>query len=312
MQKFHHISVLLNEVIESLNIKENGVYVDCTLGGAGHAIKIVEKLSQNGRFIGIDRDIEAINAAKIRLEGKEPKIDIVQENFKNLENILNNLEIEKVDGVLFDLGVSSHQIDTKERGFSYIANGALDMRMDKHQKFSAYDVVNTYDEESLTRIFLEYGEERWGKRVAKFICEFRKNSPIKTTGELVNIIDRAIPKDVRRNTEGHSAKRIFQAVRIEVNDELNILEHVFKTAVNFLTPGGRLAVITFHSLEDRITKNIFKELSTDCICPKDLPACVCGHKKSVKMIGKPKRASENELNDNRRAKSATLRVVEKI
>ena len=312
MSKFNHISVLLNEVIESLNIRENGVYVDCTLGGAGHAAKIVEKLSENGRFIGIDRDVEAINAAKTRLDGKKPRIDIVQANFKNIENILNNLSVEKVDGVLFDLGVSSHQIDTKERGFSYIADCELDMRMDRTQNLSAYDVVNTYAEEHLTRIFIEYGEERWGKRIAKFICDFRKNAPVKTTGELVNIIDRAIPKEARKNMEGHSAKRIFQAIRIEVNDELNILENAFQTAVKFLNPGGRLAVITFHSLEDRIAKNVFKELSTDCICPKDLPVCVCNHKRSIKIIGKPKKAGKVELSNNRRAKSATLRVVEKL
>ena len=315
MSEFNHISVLLNEVIEALNIKKDGVYVDCTLGGAGHAAKIVEKLSKEGRFIGIDRDIEAIEAAKARLmllNENEPKINIIRENFKNIENILNDLGIESVDGVLFDLGVSSHQIDTRERGFSYIADGELDMRMDRSQSLSAYDVVNNYDEETLTRIFIEYGEERWGKRVAKFICDFRKTAPIKTTGELVNIIDRAIPKEVRKNTGGHSAKRIFQAIRIEVNDELNILENAFKTAVRFLNPKGRLAVITFHSLEDRIAKNVFKELSTDCVCPKDLPVCVCNHKKSVKIVGKPKRASMTELNDNRRAKSATLRVVEKI
>lgn len=312
MSEFNHISVLSNEVIDALNIKNDGVYVDCTLGGAGHGAKIVEKLSEKGKFIGIDRDIEAIEAAKIRLTKKKPQIDIIQSNFKNIENILNNLGIEKVDGVLFDLGVSSHQIDTKERGFSYITNGVLDMRMDRSQSLSAYEVVNTYDEEDLTKIFLEYGEERWGKRVAKFICDFRKKSPIKTTGELVNIIDRAIPKEARRSMEGHSAKRIFQAIRIEVNDELNILENAFKTATNFLNPGGRLAVITFHSLEDRIAKSVFKELSTDCLCPKNLPICVCNHKKSVRIIGKPKRASIAELKDNRRAKSATLRVVEKI
>ena len=315
MSEFNHISVLLNEVIEALNIKKDGVYVDCTLGGAGHATKIVEKLSKEGRFIGIDRDMEAIEAAKARLmllNENKPTINIIRENFKNIENILNDLDIESVDGVLFDLGVSSHQIDTRERGFSYIADGELDMRMDRSQSLSAYDVVNNYDEENLTRIFIEYGEERWGKRVAKFICDFRKTAPIKTTGELVNIIDRAIPKEVRRNTEGHSAKRVFQAIRIEVNDELNILENAFKTAVRFLNPKGRLAVITFHSLEDRIAKNVFKELSTDCVCPKDLPVCVCNHKKSVKIVGKPKRASMTELNDNRRAKSATLRVVEKI
>lgn len=312
MSEFHHISVLLKEVIESLNIKENGIYVDCTLGGAGHAKKIVERLSGNGRFVGIDRDIEAIEAAKIRLTGSLPQVDIVRGNFKNIGDILDSLGIDKVDGVLFDLGVSSHQIDTKERGFSYIADGALDMRMDQSQELSAYDVVNKYDEATLTKIFLEYGEERWGKRVAKFICDYRKANPIKTTGELVNIIDRAIPKEVRRNMEGHSAKRIFQAIRIEVNDELNILENAFKTAVERLNKGGRLSVITFHSLEDRICKNVFKELATDCLCPKEFPVCRCNHKKNVKIIGKPKKASNFELNDNRRAKSATLRVVEKV
>lgn len=312
MNEFHHISVLLNEATDSLNIKENGIYVDCTLGGAGHARNVVSKLSKDGRFVGIDRDIDAINAAKLRLDESLPEVYIVQGNFKNLANILDRLKIEKVDGILFDLGVSSHQIDTKERGFSYIADAALDMRMDKTQKLSAYEVVNAYDENQLEQIFLKYGEERWGKRVAKFICDFRKNSPIKTTGELVNIIDRAIPKEVRRNTEGHSAKRIFQAIRIEVNDEINILEDTFKAAADRLNKGGRLSVITFHSLEDRICKNVFKELSIGCICPKDLPICVCNHKKTVKIIGKPIRASVEELKNNRRAKSATLRVVERI
>lgn len=312
MENFHHISVLLNETIDALNIKPNGVYVDCTLGGAGHAAKIIEKLSADGRFIGIDQDADAIKAARERLVNNEAKIDIVKDNFKNLRNVLNGLDIEKADGILFDLGVSSHQIDTAGRGFSYITDGALDMRMDREQTLSAYDIVNGYEQKDLERIFYKYGEERWGKRIAEFICDFRKNAPIKTTSELVNIIDRAIPKEVRRNAEGHSAKRIFQAVRIEVNDELNILEQSFKTAAEFLKPAGRLAVITFHSLEDRVCKNTFKELATDCLCPKDVPVCVCNHRKSVKIIGKPIRPSEAEVDANKRAKSAILRVVEKL
>ena len=312
MNNFHHISVLLDEAIDALNINPVGVYVDCTLGGAGHAAKITQKLSKGGRFVGIDQDEDAIEAARERLTDTDAEINIVKDNFKNLRNILNDLKIEKVDGILFDLGVSSHQIDTAERGFSYINDGALDMRMNKEQKLSAYDVVNKYGKEDLERIFYEYGEERWGKRVAEFICDFRKKAPIKTTGELVNIIDRAIPKEVRKNTEGHSAKRIFQAVRIEVNDELNILEQSFKTAAEFLSPGGRLAVITFHSLEDRVCKNTFKELATDCLCPKDIPVCVCNHKKSVKIIGKPIRPGDREINGNSRAKSAILRVAEKL
>lgn len=311
MSNFYHIPVLLNETIDALNIKSNGVYVDCTLGGAGHAKKILSRLS-GGKFVGIDQDADAIAAAKERLSSNETKINIVRGNFKDIGDILDGLSIFKVDGVLFDLGVSSHQIDTADRGFSYINDGPLDMRMNRERSLSAADVVNSYSEEDLNRIFHDYGEERWGKRIAQFICNFRKTLPIKTTRELVDIIDRAIPKEVRKNQEGHSAKRVFQAIRIEVNDELNILENALKTAAARLNIGGRLAVITFHSLEDRAVKNVFKELATDCICPKEIPVCVCNHKRSVKIIGKPIKATELELENNSRAKSATLRVVEKV
>ncbi|MBO6178395.1 MAG: 16S rRNA (cytosine(1402)-N(4))-methyltransferase RsmH [Selenomonadaceae bacterium] len=312
MEKFHHVSVLFDETMVALNINPDGVYVDCTLGGAGHALGISSKLSKNGRLIGIDQDEDAIIAASERLTDLNPKIDVVQGNFRDLAKILDSLKIDKIDGCLFDLGVSSHQIDTAERGFSYIKDGPLDMRMDKNADFSAKDVINKYTEEELGRIFKEYGEERWGNRIAKFICNFRKEKTIETTFELIDIIDRAIPKDVRRNMEGHSAKRIFQAVRIEVNHELDSLEDTFKEAALRLNPKGRLAIITFHSLEDRIAKKTLKELSTDCICPKTYPICLCNHKKSVKLIGKPIRATGEELNANRRAKSATLRVAEKL
>ncbi len=312
MAEFHHISVLFDETIDALKIKPDGVYVDCTLGGAGHALGIVSRLSEKGRFIGIDRDEDAIEAAKKRLSGVNPKIDIVRGNFKDLKKILDTLAVDKIDGCLFDLGVSSHQIDTAERGFSYMHDGPLDMRMDTSAAFTAKNVVNAYDEEELGRIFKEYGEERWGNRIAKFICNYRKEKPIETTFELINIIERAIPKDIRRYSRGHCAKRVFQAIRIEVNDELKFLGDVFKEAVFRLNPKGRLAIITFHSLEDRIAKKTLKELATDCICPKSYPVCVCHHKKSIKLVGNLIRAGEEEIKANSRAKSATLRVVEKL
>ena len=239
-------------------------------------------------------------------------MDIVHSNFRNLEQILADENAPLVDGVVFDLGVSSHQIDTAERGFSYMHDAPLDMRMDPEAKFSAYDVVNTYSEKELDRIFHDYGEERWGKRIAEFIVKEREESPIKTTGELVEVICKAVPKAVRQAGSGHPAKRIFQAIRIEVNDELGILENAFKTAVRFLKPGGRLAIITFHSLEDRIAKQTLKEMARGCICPPELPVCTCHHKPEIKLLGKPKQATKEELRDNSRSKSAKLRIAEKL
>ena len=310
--EFEHISVLPQEVIAGLNIKPDGTYVDCTLGGAGHASRIAEKLNENGHLIGIDQDDDAIEAASSRLKPYKCKIDIVHSNFKNLEQVLKDLQIEFVDGFLFDLGVSSYQLDEADRGFSYMHDAPLDMRMDKTGKFSAYDVVNGYDEEKLNYIFKTYGEERWSKRIAQFIVEYRRENPIETTGQLVDIIRRAIPAAVRKKATGHPAKRIFQAIRIEVNNELGILEDTFRTAVSHLNSGGRIAVITFHSLEDRITKNVFKEMARGCICPPQLPVCVCHHKAQIKLCGKAIKPSNEEMEKNSRSKSAKLRIAEKL
>ena len=310
--EFEHVSVLPQEVIAGLNIKPDGTYVDCTLGGAGHASRIAEKLNENGHLIGIDQDDDAIEAASSRLKPYKCKIDIVHSNFKNLEQVLKDLQIEFVDGFLFDLGVSSYQLDEADRGFSYMHDGPLDMRMDKAGKFSAYDVVNGYDEEKLNYIFKTYGEERWSKRIAQFIVEYRRENPIETTGQLVDIIRRAIPAAVRKKATGHPAKRIFQAIRIEVNNELGILEDTFRTAVSHLNSGGRIAVITFHSLEDRITKNVFKEMARGCICPPQLPVCVCHHKAQIKLCGKAIKPSNEEMEENSRSKSAKLRIAEKL
>lgn len=310
--EFEHISVLPQEVIAGLNIKPDGTYVDCTLGGAGHASRIAEKLNENGHLIGIDQDDDAIEAASSRLKPYKCKIDIVHSNFKNLEQVLKDLQIEFVDGFLFDLGVSSYQLDEADRGFSYMHDAPLDMRMDKTGRFSAYDVVNGYDEEKLNYIFKTYGEERWSKRIAQFIVEYRRENPIETTGQLVDIIRRAIPAAVRKKATGHPAKRIFQAIRIEVNNELGILEDTFRTAVSHLNSGGRIAVITFHSLEDRITKNVFKEMARGCICPPQLPVCVCHHKAQIKLCGKAIKPSNEEMEENSRSKSAKLRIAEKL
>lgn len=310
--EFEHISVLPQEVIAGLNIKPDGIYVDCTLGGAGHASRIAEKLNENGHLIGIDQDDDAIAAATSRLKPYKCKIDIVHSNFKNLEQVLKDLQIEFVDGFLFDLGVSSYQLDEAERGFSYMHDAPLDMRMDKTKEFSAYNVVNEYDEDKLNYIFKMYGEERWSKRIAQFIVQYRREKPIETTGQLVDIIRRAIPAAVRKKATGHPAKRIFQAVRIEVNNELGILEDTFRVAVNHLNSGGRIAVITFHSLEDRITKNVFKEMARGCICPPQLPVCVCHHKAQVKLCGRAVKPSDEEMEKNSRSKSAKLRIAEKL
>lgn len=310
--EFEHISVLPDEVIAGLNIKPDGIYVDCTLGGAGHSSRIAERLSKQGRLIGIDQDDDAIKAAALRLKPYKCKIDIVHSNFKDLEHVLSDLNIEFVDGFLFDLGVSSYQLDEADRGFSYMHDAALDMRMDKTRNFSAYNVVNEYDEEKLNYIFKTYGEERWSKRIAQFIVQYRREKPIETTGQLVDIIRRAIPAAVRKKNTGHPAKRIFQAVRIEVNNELGILEETFRKAVSHLNSGGRIAVITFHSLEDRITKNVFREMAKGCICPPHLPVCVCHHKAQIKLCGKAIKPSAEEMEHNSRSKSAKLRIAEKL
>ena len=309
---FHHISVMLEETVKGLVTNKKGTYVDCTLGGGGHSRRISEFLEPEGRIIGIDQDEAAIAAASERLRDARCRIDIVHDNFRNLETILAAEDAPLVDGVVFDLGVSSHQIDTAERGFSYMQDAPLDMRMNPEAGFSAYDVVNTYSEQELDRIFHDYGEERWGRRIAQFIVRERAAKPVETTGELVDIICRAVPKAVRQAAGGHPAKRIFQAIRIEVNDELGILENAFRTAVRHLKPGGRLAIITFHSLEDRIAKQTLKEMARGCICPPELPVCMCHHKPEIRLIGKPLQATEEELEHNSRSKSAKLRIAEKL
>ena len=309
---FHHISVMPEETVNGIITDLSGIYVDCTLGGAGHSKMIADRLEKDGRLIGIDQDLSAIAAATERLADCKCRVDIVNDNFSNLEDILVGQNADKVDGILFDLGVSSHQLDTADRGFSYMQDAPLDMRMNQQTDFSAYDVINSYDLEELCRIFKEYGEERWYKRIAQFIVEARRTEPIKTTGELVDIIKKAVPAAVRNAKGGHPAKRIFQAVRIEVNNELGILEKSFRTAVKHLKPGGRIGIITFHSLEDRIAKNVLKEMSSRCICPPSLPICVCNHKPEVKLLVKGAVASHDELERNSRAKSAKLRIAEKL
>lgn len=304
--KFEHKSVMPDEVVEIFQPKPDEIYLDCTLGGGGHSLRIGKILNENGMLIGIDQDVEAIQAAKKNLSELKCKVEIVHENFSRLEKVLDDLNVKKVDGVIFDLGISSHQIDTAERGFSYMHDAPLDMRMNQEKNFSAYNVVNDYSGEQLIKIFREYGEERFSKKIAAAIL---KNRPIKTTGELVKIIENSVP---HTKNGGHPAKRIFQAVRIEVNNELEILSKSIISAVNRLKVGGKIVVITFHSLEDRIIKNTFKNLAQGCICPKNFPVCVCNHKAEIKILGKAKIATPEELNENPRAKSAKLRAAEKL
>ena len=309
--EFNHISVLLNECLEGLNIKENGIYVDGTLGGAGHSSEILKKLSNEGRLIGIDQDTDALKAAKERLENYS-NVTFVHSNFSSIENVLNNLNIDGVDGILMDLGVSSYQLDEGERGFSYMKDAPLDMRMNRENDFSAYNVVNEYSEEDLYRIIRDYGEEKFAKRIASFIVENRQEKNIETTLELVEIIKNAIPAKARR--EGpHPAKRTFQAIRIEVNRELSILHKTIDDGVEKLNKGGRMAIITFHSLEDRIVKNKFRDLAVSCRCPKEFPVCVCGEKAKVKIISrKAIEPTKEEVEINPRSRSAKLRVIEKL
>lgn len=309
--EFNHVSVLLNECLEGLNIKENGIYVDGTLGGAGHSSEILKRLSKEGRLIGIDQDTDALKAAKERLKDYS-NVTFVHSNFSNIENVLNNLNIDGVDGILMDLGVSSYQLDEGERGFSYMKDAPLDMRMNRENDFSAYNVVNEYSEEDIYRIIRDYGEEKFAKRIASFIVENRQEKNIETTLELVEIIKNAIPAKARR--EGpHPAKRTFQAIRIEVNSELSILNKTIEDGVEKLNKGGRMAIITFHSLEDRIVKNKFRDLAVSCRCPKEFPVCVCGEKAKVKIISrKAIEPTKEEVEINPRSRSAKLRVIEKL
>jgi len=308
---FKHIPVLKEQCIECLDIKKDGVYVDGTLGGAGHSLCVLEKLENTGCLVGIDRDLDALSAARERLKSFENVI-YVNDNHENILEILNKLEIEAVDGVLLDLGVSSYQLDEASRGFSYMNDANLDMRMNRQDELTAYDVVNTYSEEELAKIFFEYGEEKYSKRIAKRIVEQRKLGDIKTTFELVECIKSAMPK-AALNEKQHPAKRVFQAIRIEVNGELINLSKGIKDAVKCLKSGGRMLVITFHSLEDRIVKKTFEELEGKCTCPKELPKCVCNKVCFGKIITKkPITATEDELEMNPRSRSAKLRVFERI
>ena len=307
---FHHVSVMLDEVIEGLNIKEDGIYVDGTLGAAGHSLEIVKKLD-TGKLIGIDQDKNALLKSKQVLGKYLDKVSLVKSNYSNIKNVLHNLNIEKVDGILLDLGVSSHQLDEGERGFSYNKDAPLDMRMDQDSDLSAWEVVNQYSKEELTRILLEYGEENWAKRIAEFIVTEREKEPIDTTLELVTVIKKAIPKKVRM--EGHHpAKKTFQAIRIEVNRELDVLKDSIEEMVSVLKPGGRLVVITFHSLEDRIVKEKFKWLYKDCTCPPEFPQCICDKKREIEIITrKPIVPRKKEIEENPRSRSAKLRIAEK-
>ncbi|MEW8992993.1 16S rRNA (cytosine(1402)-N(4))-methyltransferase RsmH [Clostridium sp.] len=309
--EFKHFSVMLEECIEMLDIKEDGIYVDCTLGGAGHSMEILKRLSPKGRLIGIDQDLDALKAAKEKL--KEFKnVTYVHNNFYNIKDILESLEIEKVDGILMDLGVSSYQLDQGERGFSYMKEAALDMRMNREEPFSAYNVVNEYGEDELFRILRDFGEEKFSRRIANRIVEKRKIKPIETTLELVKIIDECIPAKFKREG-GHPAKRTFQGIRIEVNSELSILDRAISDGIEALNKDGVMAIITFHSLEDRIVKNKFRDLVDPCKCPKNLPMCVCGKKPIIKLVNKkPIEATKEELDNNSRSKSAKLRGCKKI
>lgn len=309
--KFEHIPIMLNEVINGLNIKENGIYVDGTIGGAGHSIEIVKRL-KSGRLIGIDQDTNAIAKASEVLKDYKDKVQIVHDNFSNIKEVLNNLNIKKIDGILLDLGVSSHQLDEEERGFSYNKDAHLDMRMDMSKPFSAWDVVNKYSEKELENILWNYGEEKWAKRIAQFIVEERKLHPINTTLDLVTVIKKAIPKGARASGH-HPAKKSFQAIRIEVNKELEILKSAIVDATRLLNPGGRICIITFHSLEDRIVKDTFKELNQSCICPPEIPVCICNKKKELNIITrKPIEPSIEEINSNQRSRSAKLRIGERV
>ena len=311
MSEFYHVSVLLDECIEGLNIKPDGIYVDGTLGGAGHSSQIVKRLT-TGRLIGIDRDPVALKAAGERLAPYGDRVTLVHSNFCEIAQVLEKLGIPGVDGILLDLGVSSPQLDDGSRGFSYMADAPLDMRMNSEDTLSAYDVVNTWPQEELKRILYDYGEERYAPQIARAICNKRENAPIETTLELVDVIRSAMPAAALREKQ-HPAKRSFQAIRIAVNDELGSVEKVMRDAIPALNPGGRLAIITFHSLEDRIVKNGMTAASKGCTCPPNFPVCVCGKKPQVKLVSrKPIVSSQEELDRNPRARSAKLRVCEKI
>ena len=309
---FYHLSVLLDEAIKSLDIKPGGTYADATLGGGGHSLEIARRLGENGRLIGIDRDSDAIEAASKRLLEYSDKIILVHDNYSNIKNIISDLNIDRIDGVIIDAGVSSKQLDDAERGFSYMLNAPLDMRMDKSSGLDAAEVINTYSQKELENIIFKYGEENWAKRISEFIVAERAKKPVETTYELVEIIKKAVPKGARRDGP-HPAKRTFQAIRIEVNGELSSLEKAVYDIADILNDRGRISVITFHSLEDRIVKNAFRTMENPCICPPDFPVCVCGKRPKGKVLTrKPILPSENEIENNPRSRSAKLRVFERI
>ena len=311
--EFKHIPIMISQCLDGLNIKKNGVYVDATLGGAGHSSKIADILDKDGILIGIDKDLDAIQASKIRLKDKVCKVILIKDDFKNIKQILKDLEIKKVDGILADLGVSSYQIDEASRGFSYMKDGDLDMRMDKNSVLDAKKVVNNYSEKELTRIFYEYGEEKYSKSIAKKIVEYRKIKPIATTLELRQIVEQSIPNVVIKKNGAGVSKKVFQSIRIEVNNELGSLRDLLDDFIDVLKPKGRICIITFHSLEDRLVKNKFNLESRDCICDKSLPICVCNHKATIKLITKkPITPNEREIKENPRSSSSKLRIAEKI
>ena len=308
---FKHISVLLNETVGGLNIKPDGIYVDATLGGGGHAYEVCSQLNEKGRFIGIDQDAAAIEAAGKRLEKFADKVTIIRSNYCDIKARLNEIGVEKVDGIVIDLGVSSYQLDTADRGFSYRADAPLDMRMDQRQTTTAKDIVNDYSEAELFRVIRDYGEDRFAKNIAKHIVMEREKGPILTTGQLNEVIKRAIPMKVQK-TSGHPSKRTYQAIRIELNKELDVLRDTLDTMIEMLNPGGRICIITFHSLEDRIVKSAFRKNEDPCICPSNFPVCVCGRVSKGKVITrKPILPSEEELEFNSRSKSAKLRIFER-
>ncbi|MBQ6833001.1 MAG: 16S rRNA (cytosine(1402)-N(4))-methyltransferase RsmH [Lachnospiraceae bacterium] len=308
---FEHKSVLLYETVDSLNIKPDGIYVDGTLGGGGHAYEVASRLGENGRLIGIDQDADAIKAATERLEPFKEKVTIVRSNYRNIREVLEGLGIQKVDGIYLDLGVSSYQLDTAERGFTYRENAPLDMRMDQRNDKTAADIVNDYTEMELFRVIRDYGEDKFAKNIAKHIVRARENGRIETTDQLVEIIKAAIPAKMRADG-GHPAKRTFQAIRIELNKELEVLTESIDTMIDLLNPDGRLSIITFHSLEDRIVKTIFKTNENPCVCPPNLPICVCGKKSKGKVVTrKPIVPDDQEIEENKRSKSSKLRVFER-